>query len=118
MIDIRGDLHAKAESGGQGLILTDEKSNEILRYKNLKVWDADNRAQTARMKVSDNQVLLEPKFRKTSKSGFCGNRNSAFLEIATRQRKPEQASLPAGRKNVATSRCAPIPSENFPAISA
>jgi hypothetical protein len=59
VIDVRGGLRVKAESSGQGLILTDEKNNEILRYKNLKVWDADNREQIARMMVSDDQVLLE-----------------------------------------------------------
>ena len=57
--EVGGDLRVEAEADGQGLILTDEKRNEILRYKNLKVWDAAGNRQIARMKVSDRQVWLE-----------------------------------------------------------
>ncbi len=59
VMEVRGDLQVKAESNGQSLILTDEKRNEVLRYKNLKVWDAAGHEQIARMRASDNQVFLE-----------------------------------------------------------
>jgi hypothetical protein len=59
VMDVGGDLQVRAEPNGQGVILTDNRSNEILRYEKLKVWDAAGREQTARMKVSGDRILLD-----------------------------------------------------------
>ncbi|MBP6004816.1 MAG: carboxypeptidase regulatory-like domain-containing protein [Pyrinomonadaceae bacterium] len=48
---VDGDLQAHADEDGKALTLTDIAGYEVLRYEKLKVWDAEGKDLTARMRT-------------------------------------------------------------------
>ncbi len=54
------DSIAKAIDNGQSLELSNKENGKIMRYENLKVWDAENTILTAAMRVEDSgEIFLE-----------------------------------------------------------
>lgn len=54
------DSTARAVDGGRSLELSDRKNGRIMRYENLKVWDAENAVLAAAMRVSEaGEIFLE-----------------------------------------------------------
>ena len=60
VLEINGDLEARASDDGQTIDLINQNSEKILRYEKLKVWDANSRALNARMRTkASSEVWLE-----------------------------------------------------------
>ncbi len=61
VMNVRGDLTAQADDDEQMLTLCNNKGEKILRYEKLKVWDADGKDLTARMRTDESvgEVWLE-----------------------------------------------------------
>jgi len=60
VIAIDGDLTAQADENGQALTLVEGDGAKALRYEKLKVWDAEGKDLTARMRTeSGGEVWLE-----------------------------------------------------------
>jgi hypothetical protein len=60
VLEIEGDLEARATVDGQAIDLIDESGEKILRYEKLIVWDANSRELSARMRTeAAGEVWLE-----------------------------------------------------------
>ena len=61
VMKVDGDLTAKANDDGQMLTLLNNDGEKILNYEKLKVWDADGKDLTARMRTDENigEIWLE-----------------------------------------------------------